>query len=225
MRYRWHFRPKLLRFKLFRKFFSRSLMRYKKISKNRLFVSKFRSHFPKLTGFTERGLLQFWLALRRSGNQYWSSANAVTKFSQSLLLAPTNFLILLQLAPSIAASSYIIKSGAVTINGIVANSLTNMMPGDIMQLNTLMWSRAKQLFDYQKWQSQYYAEHLAFLQVDRSSGMFMLLKWPQKYELIAPSFLSERWVRYYIRQFPSKIRNFRKPTANWKVYKQIITKR
>jgi hypothetical protein len=58
MRYRWFFQPKLSQFKLFKKFFKRSLKRYRKINKNKLFVSKFRSHFPKLTGFTEKGLLK-----------------------------------------------------------------------------------------------------------------------------------------------------------------------
>lgn len=58
MRYRWFFQPKLSQFKLFKKFFKRVVRRYRKINKNKLFISKFRAHFPKLTGFTEKGLLK-----------------------------------------------------------------------------------------------------------------------------------------------------------------------
>lgn len=226
MRYRWFFQPKLSQFKLFKKFFKRSLKRYRKINKNKLFVSKFRSHFPKLTGFTEKGLLQMWLPFRRNYNQYWSASNAVSRFSQSLLLTTASFLVFLQLAPSFAASKYIIKSGAISINGLAITSFTEFKPSDIMQLNVVIWKSVRNFFDYQRWNSDFRPlQQVPFLQVDWSSLMFMMIRWPRKYELVAPSFLSERWVRYYIRQFPSKVRRFKKSNGNWKVYKRIITKR
>ena len=226
MRYRWFFQPKLSQFKLFKKFFKRSLKRYRKINKNKLFVSKFRRHFPKLTGLTEKGLLKLWLPFRRSYNQYWSTSNAVFRFSQSLLLSPTSLLVFLQLSPSFAASKYIIKSGAVSINGRAVTAFTQFRPGDIMQLNFVIWKSVRHFFDYQRWNNDFRAlQYISFLQIDWSSLMFMMTRWPRKYELVAPSFLSERWIRYYIRQFPSKIRNFKKADGNWKMYKRIVTKR
>lgn len=226
MRYRWFFQPKLSQFKLFKKFFKRTLKRYRKIYKNKLFVSKLRAHFPKLTGFTEKGLLKLWLPFRRNYNEYWSAGNAVRRFSQSLLLTPRSLLVFLQLSPSFAASKHIIKSGAVSINGLAVTAFTQFRPGDIMQLNFVIWRSVRHFFDYQRWNNDFRGlRHVSFLQVDWSSLMFMMVRWPRKYELVAPSFLSERWIRYYIRQFPAKIRNFRKADGNWKVYKRTITKR
>jgi hypothetical protein len=95
-----------------------------------------------------------------------------------------------------------------------------------MHLNFIIWRSVRHFFDYQKWNNDFRAlQYVPFLQVDWSSLMFMMTRWPRKYELVAPSFLSERWVRYYVRQFPSKIRNFRKVEGNWKVYKRIVAKR
>lgn len=225
-RYRWFFQPKLSQFKLFKKFFKSSLKRYRKINKNKLFISKFRSHFSKLTGFTEKDLLQLWLPFRRNYNQYWSTSNAVLRFSQSLLLTPASFLVFLQLSPSFAVSKYIIKSGAVSINGLAITAFTQFRPGDIMQLNFVIWKSVRHFFDYQKWNNDLRPlQHISFLQADWSALMFMMIRWPRKYELVAPSFLSERWIRYYIRQFPSKIRNFKKANGNWKMYKRIVAKR
>jgi len=226
LRYRWFFHPRLSKFKLFKKFFKKSLKRYRKISKNKLFIRKFRSHFPRLTGFTEKGLFKLWQPFRRNHNQYWSTNNAVLKFSQMLLLSPNSLLVFLRLSPSLAASKYITKSGAVSINGLAITTLSKLMPGDIMQLNFIIWKSTRHFFDYQRWNNDFrLLQHLPFLQVDWSSLMFMMVRWPRKYELVAPSFLSERWVRYYIRQFPSKVSNFRKADGNWKVYKQLLVKR
>jgi hypothetical protein len=41
----------------------------------------------------------------------------------------------MKIVPSMAAGNYIVRSGAVTINGLVSGSLSQMRPGDIMQLN------------------------------------------------------------------------------------------
>lgn len=76
-----------------------------------------------------------WLPFRRGYNQYWSTTNAVLRFSQSLLLTPASLLVFLQLSPSFGASKHIVKSGAVSINGLAVTALTQFRPGDIMQLN------------------------------------------------------------------------------------------
>jgi hypothetical protein len=60
------------------------------------------------------------------------------RFSQSLLLTPVNLLVFLQFSPSFAASKYIIKSGAISVNGLAATAFTQFKPGDIMHLNFII---------------------------------------------------------------------------------------
>lgn len=226
LRYRWHFRHELGQFKLFRRFFKRSLKRYRKIQKNRLFVTKFRNNFSKLTGFNEKFIYLKWLKFRRNFNQYWSTTNAVSRFSQVLALAPRGFLVILNVTPSLAAGKYIINSGAVTINGNTATSFSKFIPGDIMQLNSTAFKTTRALFNYQKWSKGLQALNLPrYIHADWSSMLFSLLRWPQSFELLAPSFLSERWVRYYIRNFPTKVSRFRTARYNTKVYKEITVKK
>lgn len=225
LRYRWFFKPKLSKFKLFKKFFKRSLKRFRKINKNRLFVEKFRSHFSRLTGFKEKSMFQMWLPIRRNYNQYWSTTNAVARFSQSLILTPPSFMVFLRISPSLAASKHLVKSGAVSINGSSITNFTVFKPGDIMQLNVGVWRAARSFFSYQRWQADFRnLQQVPFLYVDWSSMLFFMLRWPHRHELVAPSFLSERWVRYYIRLFPVKTGKFKRAKNNLKIYKKVINK-
>lgn len=226
LRYRWFFKPKLAKFKLFKKFFKRSLKRFRKINKNKLFVDKFRSHFSRLTGFKEKSLFKLWLPFRRGYSRYWSNTNAVLRFSQSLILTPPSFLVFMQVSPSLAASKYLIKSGAVSINGKSVTNFTVFKPGDIMQLNTSIWKSVRSFFSYQRWNNNLInLQKVPFIYVDWSSMIFFMLRWPHKHELVAPSFLSERWVRYYIRLFPVKTGKFKRARNNLKIYKKIVNKR
>jgi len=225
LRYRWFFKPELAKFKLFKKRFKRSLKRFRKIKKNKLFVEKFRTNFSRLTGFKEKGLFKLWSSFRKSYNQYWSQSNAVLRFSQSLLLSPINFLVFLGMSSSLAASAYLVKSGAIAINGRVATDFTNFKPGDLMQLNICIWRAVRTFFSYQRWNNDFRSlSYLPFLYVDWSSLIFMMVRWPRKHELVAPSFLSERWVRYYIRLFPVKRAKFKKAKINLKTYNKIVNK-
>jgi hypothetical protein len=222
LRYRWHFRSELGQFKLFRKFFRRSLRRYRKIQKNKLFVNKFRSNFSKLTGFNEKFIYQKWLGSRRNYSQYWGSSNGVLRFSQSLMLSPYSILVLLNIVPSLAASKHVISTGAVAINGATITVFSQFLPGDIMQIQPTALQGSKILFTYQKWLAGSLATRLPYLLVDWSAMLIFLTRWPRRYELLAPSFLSERWVRYYIRLFPSKAAKFKAVRYNTKTYKTVI---
>jgi hypothetical protein len=222
LRYRWVYRPKLKQFKLFKKFFLRIFKRYRKISKNRLFATKLHEHFPKLTGFSERSLFRAWAPIRKNYTHYWGHSNALQRFSQSLLLMPASVITFLGFTPSRAAAKHIIRSGIISINGLAAVLSRSLTPGDILQINTLAWKKCISFFDYQRWTHRLLSiQQLSFIQADYASMMFMLFRWPQSYELIAPTFLTERWLRYYIRRFPVKPRNFKKVSGNWKTYKQL----
>ena len=226
LRYRWFFKPKLAKFKLFKKFFKRSLKRFRKINKNKLFVEKFRNHFSRLTGFKEKSLFKLWLPFRRNYNHYWSTTNAVLRFSQSLILTPPSFLVFLRISPSLSASKYLVKSGGVSINGLSVTNFTTFKPGDMMQLNISIWKSTRSFFSYQRWSHDFKnLQQVPFIYVDWSSMIFFILRWPHKHELVAPSFLSERWVRYYIRLFPVKTGKFKRARNNLKVYKKTINKK
>lgn len=225
LRYRWFFKPRLAKFKLFKKFLKRCLKRFRKIHKNRLFVEKFRNHFSRLTGFKEKSLFKLWLPFRRNYNQYWSTTNAVLRFSQSLILTPPSFLVFLRISPSLAASRHLVKSGALSINGLAVTNFTPFRPGDIMQLDVKAWKAIRSFFSYQRWSADFRnLQQVPFLYIDWSSMIFFMVRWPHKQELVAPSFLSERWVRYYIRLFPVKTGKFKRARSNWKIYKKILTK-
>ena len=226
LRYRWHFRHELSQFKLFRKFFRRGLKRYRKIQKNRLFVTKFRKNFSKLTGFNEKFIYLKWLHFRKNYNQYWSTSNAVARFGQSLVLVPYCFLVIAKVAPSLAASKHLINSGAVSINGVSTTSFGTFIPGDILQINLTAFQGLRVLFSYQQWNNIGIENNtLPFMYVDWSCMLFMLTRWPRGYEFAAPSFLSERWVRYYVRIFPNRAARFKKMSYNTKTYKQLTTKK
>lgn len=226
-RYRWFYRPKLKLFKLFRKRFKRRFSKYRRIAKNRLFLSRLRSHFPKLTGYSEKGLMRLWLPIRNSYTKHWGPSNAVHRFSQAVLLLPNYLSVFLRLAPSLPAGKLLVKSGAILVNGSLTNLFKQLVPGDIAQINVVAIGAVQVMFSYQKWgrKFSYATQYLPFIQTDYSAMMFMLLRWPDKYELIAPSYLTERWIRRYVRQFPARARKYRMATSNWNFYKEIQPKR
>jgi hypothetical protein len=198
--------------KWFRKRFKRWVRNYRRIYKNINFITLFRKNFQYFTNFNEKQLMNFWFQFRFGTNIFWGFANLVQKFNQSLLLLPQNFIIFLGLAPSQFASKILIQSGCIIINGVSSVKFSTFIkPGDIVQVLPQMINYSKIMFKYQQWSYvKTRLNYISFLQVDWALLMFSIIKWPLKYELIGPSFLSERWVRFYIRYFPKKKRKLYK---------------
>jgi len=225
LRYRWQYRPELENFRRFRKFFKRVFKRFRKIQKNRLFITHFRRNLSKMSGFSERFILKKWLLFKRSYNQYWAVTNSVAKFGQTLIMSPYTFLVSLKIAPSLLASKYLIECGAVSVNGKTASVFTSVCPGDIFQINMKVVANSRNIINYQKWQNfTSHNKNFPFIQADWSSLLFLIIKWPGLHELIAPKFLSERWLRYYIRHFPTRIRKYNTPKFNTHIYKKVISR-
>lgn len=225
LRYRWYYRPELEQFKAFRKFFRKTFTRYKKIQKNKLFITKFRKNFSKLTGFNEKFIYKKWLAFRRNYNQYWMATNALLKFSQQLLMAPYALLVSIKIAPSLSASKHLINCGFVSVNGTVSTIFSNFLPGDILQINMQIFINRKTFFSYQQQQNFCDIKNtFPFMYIDWSSMLFLMIRWPKNYELIAPKFLTEKWIRYYVHFFPVKAAKFKTVRFNTKIYKTIRTK-
>jgi len=225
LRYRWQYRPELENFRRFRKFFRRVFKRFRKIQKNRLFITHFRRNLSKMSGFSERFILKKWLLFKRNYNQYWAATNSVAKFGQTLTMSPYAFLVSLKIAPSLLASKYLIECGSVSVNGKIASVFTSVGPGDIFQINMKAVVNSRSIINYQKWQNfTSYNKKFPFIQADWSSLLFLIIKWPGQHELIAPKFLSERWLRYYIRQFPTRIRKYSAVKFNTHIYKKTISR-
>lgn len=218
-RYKWWYESKFYRIKLFRKRFKRWFGRYRKIKKHHLFSSVFRSNFYWLTGFHEQSLLELWAKYRRGTNNHWGiGSGLVQRFSQSLLLSPSNILLFLHFAPTISSANSLIKSGNIIINGKqITNIYYGLKVGDIVQLNIQFFKFNNYLYNYQRKQCYNYLKlnYISFLYVDLSILMFILISIPQSFEFIAPKFLSERWIRYYIRHFPVKLKYFKNAKFNW----------
>jgi hypothetical protein len=47
--------------------------------------------------------------------------------------------------------------------------------------------------------------NIKFFQIDWSMLLFTMISWPKDHYTVAPSFLSERWLRFYVHFLPSKM--------------------
>lgn len=212
-RYAWFHNKKLYSVKWFRHRLKRWLGRFRKISKDKLFNYLFRNNFSLLTGYNEKSLLNLWCRFRRGSNKYYGSMNLVKRFASSLLLSPSNLLLLLHFAPSIAVANSLVKSGNIIVNGaLVSNMFCMLKPGDIVQVNKKFFQFNKLLYSYHQWKVSYRnINYISFLEVDISLLMIFVISMPHGYELVAPKFLSEKWVRYYIFRFPVRYKKYVKP--------------
>lgn len=211
-KYGWFHNKKLYQTKWFRRRFRRWYSRYRKISKNKLFAYLLRNNFTFFTGLNERTLLNFWAQFRRGSNKYWGPTNLVKKFAQTLLISPANILLLVHLAPSITAASSLVQCGNIIINGaLITNKYTGLKPGDVVQINNKFFKSNKLLFTYHQWKIGHNLfPYISFLEVDLSLLLLFIIAMPHSHELLAPYFLSERWIRYYIRQFPVRTKKYAK---------------
>jgi hypothetical protein len=113
----------------------------------------------------------------------------------------------------------------VAVNGRTASVFTSVGPGDIFQINIKAVVNTHSIINYQKWNNfAHHNKNFPFIQADWSSMLFLIIKWPGQHELIAPKFLSERWLRYYIRHFPTRIQKYRSVKFNTHIYKKTISR-
>jgi len=211
-RYGWYLNSHLVKIKWFRKRIKRWLLRYRKIKKHIAFAYILKRNFFFLTGLVEKNLQMHWNRWRRGNNKYWGgSVNLLSKFSNSVLLSPANILLLLNVVPSLTSARAVIKSGGLLINGQNRTLVLDFIkPGDLLQLNMSVLSNLQNQYNYHHWNSlNIYILQYPFLLVDWSLLLIAIIRWPTSYELIAPVFLTERWLRYYVRQFPVKAKYYK----------------
>jgi hypothetical protein len=216
----WFNRRKLNRWKMHKRFFNLQMRRYRHITKHRLFITLFRGYFKFFSGFNEKELMYNWFQFRRKNTKFWAMSNLVQRFSQSLLLTPKYLILFFGFATTIhAAAAAAAASGSITINGCSAAHNYFLLPGDTMQVIPKLIIAAKKFYHYQEWNYlKLKISYIRFLLVDWSMLMFTSVEWPKKYELCAPSYLSERWVRFYIRHFPVRQRKYQKVKMEWRPY-------
>jgi len=210
LRFRWRFFKKLLK---------KWIKRFRRIQKNKLFVNIFKAMFWRMTGLRSQELMQAW---RSSRSVFLYSAGhqpAAALFSRSIFLRPQLLVVLLGLAPNKRAGRMYSLSGIITINGLVGNSLLRgLRPGDICQVSPQLWKKAGHFQSYYRWDFiKTSIQNFKFIQVDWSIFAIYMVRWPASFEISAPKFLTERWVRYYIRNFPP-VRRLKKTKSAWKYY-------
>jgi hypothetical protein len=128
-------------------------------------------YFSLLTGISEVNLLKIWRETYTKNNlnsSYINENSLVQKFHQLVLLSPIYFILLLRLAPSIAAARCLVQSGMVLINGeSYAAGIVSIKPGDLVQINPVAIRVTRRLFTFQVWKKKVKSViNLQFLYID-----------------------------------------------------------
>ena len=207
-RYGWYLTNNKSKEKLARKKLKKWFSKFRKIKKNFFFIKLQSNYFYNLTGYNKNQFINRWIKFRNLNNSHWGLNSVVHKFSQSLLLSPLSIILFTGLVPSQSVAKLLIQIGGFIVNGIVTSNLYIIKPQDIIQIIPYIFNYLRALYKYHQWHKiKINFSNISFFEVHWSLLMFTLVRWPYKYELIAPSFLSERWIRYYIRQIPVKNKN------------------
>jgi hypothetical protein len=89
----------------------------------------------------------------------------------------------------------------------------------MLQLDTKVIQEIRVLYKDAHWNSvRARLKFVPFLQTQWSIMLFMLIRWPQSYELFEESILNQRWVRFFIRYFPVRISKYKKAKIKWYKY-------
>ena len=203
-RYAWYRNGLLDGPKKARKRLKRLNNKFRKIKKTPAFISLINRQFYTLTGLTVPVLRAEWRKIRRGTDKYFGNVDMVSLFVIRMLMSAPNLLYLLGLTSSLSAGRALIKGGGLVYNGKVASNLTAFRAGDVFQFLQpgLMAT----------WQTRpVYALKLnsnllsfPFIHADVSLALIVVLRQPYTFEVVPSSFLSQRWVRYYIRQMQAK---------------------
>jgi len=203
----------------FKKLFKKWLKRYRHIQKNKLFLSIFKAMFTRLTATHEKKLQTVWHFFRKFKKRV-GGKSGLTFFSRYIFMRPELLLVLLGVAPNKKVGRLYSLSGICTINGLTGNLLSeSLLPGDICQLSPILWQQTKIFQNYYRWDFiKTRMTKFSFIQADWALCTFFIVKWPRAYEISSPKFLTERWLRYYIRNLPVRKRKPQKFKMFWRGY-------
>lgn len=212
-------REKAFKWAFFKKLFKMWLKRYRHIQKNKLFLSIFKAMFTRLTATHEKKFQNVWHFFRKF-KRHVGGKSGITYFSRYIFMRPELLLVLLGLVPNKKTGRLYAASGICTINGGTGNLLSeSLIPGDICQISPILWKQAKTFQNYFHWDFiKTRFNKFSFITVDWAIFAFIIVKWPKGYEITAPKFLTERWLRYYVRNLPVRKRKPRKFKMFWKGY-------
>lgn len=187
---------------------------YRKLSKDSVFNKLFKANLLFISGMTETELWSLWLSVRRGFNV--TNIETISTFHQALMLKLDSLLVFLHLVPNRPLSQEFIRSGGISVNGV---SITNHnhLPsvGDILQPDYLYLTKSRVLMPRAKLRQLHVP---SFIYYSESSEIFTIVRWPFKFELREESSFSERWLRYYVRYFPTKRGKYRPPKTVWLKY-------
>jgi len=195
--------------KLLRKRLRRWTNRYRKIKKYVVYNKIILQLFAILTGLNLFNIKQLWLKIRRNSLNSWGTNYLINTFTIQITLLPHNLLFLLGFISSTMSGLLLLKQGAVIRNGQISTSTSPFKPGDIIQLQSWILHLDKRLYSQHTLNTAYNkVSYLPFLYVDFSILLITIIRYPFSYELLPRSFLSTRWVRYYIRNFSVKNKHY-----------------
>lgn len=192
---------------------------YRKLQKNFLFIKLLRANFKYVLGLPESSLLINWLKIRRGTNTD-SSISTVNYFNQSLQLKLDSLSLFLGLAPNRFMAQELVSFGGFRVNGtVITKKNFSISNKDIVQVDLKVNHEIRSLYKKAHWNSVHARVKFAqFLQVQWSLMLFMMVRWPNNYELASESILNLRWVRFFIRYFPVRIAKYKKAKTKWYKY-------
>lgn len=207
---KWYF--KFSRWKasrLFRKALFKAQSGYRKLKRNSTFVKLFQINFSYILGLSQKDLFLLWRPLRVGFN---NAIDSKVKHLYISLNCKLDFLIvMLGLAPNRYLSEEIVKSGFWAVNGnITLNHNHLLMVGDLHQMNSCYnISRSLNKVRSKTLAPQGQISTPAFLQKLNSLMLLYVTRWPYSYEVHDRTLMTERWLRWFVRYYPNKVRRGR----------------
>lgn len=217
---RWYFAmSRWKRLAEFRRMLRNAWRNYRKLKKNFLFIKLLRANFNYILGIKEADMLKKWVQIRRGDNTNDTSLTA-DRFNQSLQLKMDGLTMFLGLAPNRLMAQEFVRFGGMRINGMVVTDVNHSLRcNDMLQIDMKVNQDIQSLFKPTHWNSvRSRLKFTQFLQVQWSTLLFMMIRWPHSYELLEESILNQRWVRFFIRYFPVRIAKYQKAKVKWYKY-------
>ena len=217
---RWYFSmSRWKRLAEFRRMLRKAWRSYRKLQKNFLFIKLLRANFHYIMGVKESELLQVWYKIRRSNNLD-NTTSPVNYLHQSLQLKMDNLAVFLGLAPNRLMAQELVHFGGLRVNGMVITKKNySMNLNDMLQIDSKISLEIRSLYKSAHWKAvRTRLNFTSFLQVQWSIMLFMMVRWPQNYEIVSRSMLNLRWIRFFIRYFPVRISKYQKAKIKWYKY-------
>jgi hypothetical protein len=217
---RWYFTmSKWKRLAEFRRMLRSAWRNHRKLQKNFLFIKLLRANFKHILGIQESELLKKWIKIRR-GTNLNNTISSVDYLNQALQLKLDGLAMFLGVVPNRLMAQELVHFGGLRVNGlIITNENFSLHQNDMLQIDIKVIQDIRSLYKDAHWNSvRTRLKFTSFLQVQWSIMLFMLVRWPQNYELLEESILNQRWVRFFIRYFPVRISKYKKAKVKWYKY-------